>query len=315
LSSSHLYYADSSGGDLYLTLPNASHVEGYLYQIKKTSSSNSVFISGNGLIDSQEILELANNSLGSTKLLAAGGNWHIISQQGESSTKDIASSNLVLHWKLDEVSGLTAIDGKGSYNGTLVNMVGSEWTNTGVIDGALLFDGSADHITHSLTSPKPEGTWSHWVRADQIRRMVTFYESDGTGVDYNGFGGSSSVLEIHLGINSGGKMELLYQDGAPGSAKATCASVTSISVGTWYHVGVTWDTGNEIKLYLNGVLEGTTSTTGLVFDGRTATVKQLGRVGDGAADRHWDGMIDDVRVYNRVINSNEMFQLYLRSRP
>ena len=55
------------------------------------------------------------------------------------------TSNLIAHWKLDEVSGLSAADSALSHTGTLTNMVGDEWT-AGVVDGALQFDGVDDVI-------------------------------------------------------------------------------------------------------------------------------------------------------------------------
>jgi hypothetical protein len=58
------------------------------------------------------------------------------------------TSNLVSYWKLNESTGTTATDSQGGHNGTLTNFPGdnSQW-KTGIISGALDFDGSNDYVT------------------------------------------------------------------------------------------------------------------------------------------------------------------------
>ncbi len=46
--------------------------------------------------------------------------------------------------------------------------------------------------------------------------------------------------------------------------------------------------------------------SGKTFSGNTATVHQFGQVGDGTTERHWDGLIDDVRIYDYALSSEEI---------
>ena len=65
---------------------------------------------------------------------------------------------LIGHWKLDETSGTSAADSSGSgRTGTLQNMAGNEWT-TGMIDGALQFDGINDYISLPRASALETGS-------------------------------------------------------------------------------------------------------------------------------------------------------------
>src|SRR5437870_5241733 len=51
----------------------------------------------------------------------------------------------VAHWKLDDGSGSTAADATGNgHTGTLLN--GPAWTPSGILDGALGFDGTNDQV-------------------------------------------------------------------------------------------------------------------------------------------------------------------------
>jgi len=71
--------ADSSSGNIQLTLPTASTVEGRLMEIKKTSITNVVEIIGGGNLDGMTGYRLSSGNLGSLQLISASGNWHVLS--------------------------------------------------------------------------------------------------------------------------------------------------------------------------------------------------------------------------------------------
>ena len=62
-------------------------------------------------------------------------------------------------------------------------------------------------------------------------------------------------------------------------------------------------------LYVNGSEVGRETMNGKLFEFRSATVRQIGRVGDGTISRHWDGLIDDLRIYNRPLTPQEITDL------
>jgi hypothetical protein len=76
---------------------------------------------------------------------------------------------------------------------------------------------------------------------------------------------------------------------------------------------LTWDGTNSatngVKIYKNGVALGATFTDGVgsrVVD--TSNPMIIGNRGN--LNRTFDGFIDDVRVYNRVLTLSEIRQLY-----
>jgi hypothetical protein len=74
-----LVVADTSGGDIVLTLPPLESSQGARYSLKKTGAPNTLTISGQGsdTIDGQSslVLRLENSSL---SLRATTGGWVII---------------------------------------------------------------------------------------------------------------------------------------------------------------------------------------------------------------------------------------------
>lgn len=77
----------------------------------------------------------------------------------------------------------------------------------------------------------------------------------------------------------------------------------SLSVGTLYHLALTYD-GAAIVAYLDGRQIGTTADSGnITYSGGSLTV-------GFNAFGSWRGLIDDLRIYNRALPANEVRQLY-----
>lgn len=83
---------------------------------------------------------------------------------------------------------------------------------------------------------------------------------------------------------------------------------TQIIPNTWYHVAFTID-NSSLKLYLNGVLEGSSSTSN-AFNYMTGRKVYLGGSNDPIAYAPFTGSMDNVRFYNRVLTPTEVSQLY-----
>lgn len=82
IGASAMNVVDSSAGNVTLTLPTPTAVEGEIYVIKKTSTNHVVTVTaGSNLIESKISMKLIANSLSHLELMAASGNWHILEQQ------------------------------------------------------------------------------------------------------------------------------------------------------------------------------------------------------------------------------------------
>ena len=80
------------------------------------------------------------------------------------------------------------------------------------------------------------------------------------------------------------------------------AKSNAIPNNTWVHIVGTYD-GARAKIYRNGVLDADNPLTGSI----TITGGNSFRVGYAAAASHWwNGLIDDVRSYNRALSQAEV---------
>jgi Concanavalin A-like lectin/glucanases superfamily len=91
------------------------------------------------------------------------------------------------------------------------------------------------------------------------------------------------------------------------AAGAEVSSTTTIQTGVWYHVAGTWDSKTGLKIYVNGVLEGTNAA--LVT--RTASGAAL-MIGNQPAfgPRLFNGLIDEVQVFDRALTAAEVETIF-----
>lgn len=95
----------------------------------------------------------------------------------------------------------------------------------------------------------------------------------------------------------------LQSDGA-----TTVGSATSgVTFKTWAFISATRTSVGVTNIYINGVLSSAANqSSGTPASGTTNVV--IGN--NNAASRNFDGFIDEVRVYNRVLSSIELLSLY-----
>jgi len=83
----------------------------------------------------------------------------------------------------------------------------------------------------------------------------------------------------------------------------TLEEVIQYTLEEWHHVALTFDEG-EVKIYLNGSVEGEGSVTS-PLSGNVLTLKVAA---DSDGQNLFLGIIDEVRVYNRALGEDEINQ-------
>lgn len=79
----------------------------------------------------------------------------------------------------------------------------------------------------------------------------------------------------------------------------------TLGYGIWHHMCGTWD-GTTATLYYNGIKEGSLSIGGtMVYDSNPLVIGK-----DLFYNYCFNGAIDDIRIYNRALSSNEVQRLY-----
>jgi hypothetical protein len=201
----------------------------------------------------------------------------------------------IAHWKLDETSGVNAVDSVGGHDGTLID--GPVWS-AGQIDGALNFDGNKDTIgvphadTLSLTDTM---TFIAWVNASSYgaNYQTIIAKDGGTGSNSNYWFGAWQN-DLAFGFFSGGTFREVFTSGL------------NLQAGTWYQLAASFDNAkDEVRLYVNGaqVHSGT-----LAFSPAAVTADLT--IGRSPIGEYWRGLLDDVRIYDSVLPVSEIADLY-----
>ncbi|MFB0555852.1 MAG: LamG domain-containing protein, partial [Phycisphaerae bacterium] len=201
-----------------------------------------------------------------------------------------ASAELVAYWKFDESSGTTAFDSSG--NGLDGTLLGDPQWAAGKIGGALDFDGNGDYVdcgNSELFDIVDELTVSAWIYLRSVPsdwRAIIAKGDSAWRLSTNG-----STQGMHFSFTGGGRNYLRAD------------SITEIPFNEWHHVCGVYDIKNGARIYIDGVEEATNPDTGGV-DVDTFNVF-IGENSE-ATGRYWDGLIDDVQVYNHAMTESEI---------
>jgi len=198
----------------------------------------------------------------------------------------------------------TTADSAGNGNtGTLYNQ--PTWQPAGgQTDGALQFDGLDDKVedldADSYLNGLSAVTVSLWVKSDVTnqdrgilfgRDPTSHDEELGIRYDKKGaFGGGARVIKASIRTTFG---------------YTQIESTSNVQTTDWQHIALVWESSSALKLYINGQLDPLTYNQGATF----GTVKGIQKLmlGRGTKGKYWDGLIDDVRIYNRVLDANEVY--------
>lgn len=304
LSGNSMVFVDTSLGDITLNLPEASTVTGRKYMIKKTSLLNNITIQASRDIEDYSEISLIVNEMGSLSVLSASGNWHILNLTGDGS---VTLEGLISWWKFDETSGSLASDSSNDNNnlGTINNISAANIGVSGKLNQALDLDGSDDYVSITSDASLDVGNVVSvlaWVYLRDVTDRPTIFSTR-----RNNLAGS---WQFELGNGNGGSARVCLS--SPGQWNAETNNDVVAEDG-WYHVAFT-KSGTSVgdtKIYVNGASET------LITDNPQTWVdngseKLIGAGASLGAVYFIDGIIDDVRIYNRALTSDEVQSVYLQ---
>jgi beta-galactosidase len=204
------------------------------------------------------------------------------------------TNGLLAWWKMDESSGSTAADASG--NGLDAAVSGGTFT-TGYFSNALRFNGSGNAAT--FASPDTALiTLAGWARADAQGNSLYPRIFDTPG------------YRLFFRFDSQGSNGLDFATYSTGNGD-WFSGANTISTGTWYHVAARYDRSslaNLPALYVNGNRLALTTITSP--SGTQPPYSGTGYIGNKSGlTRAWNGLIDDLRIYNRLLTDSEIAAL------
>lgn len=231
------------------------------------------------------------NATGGRVMLTSTSN-QTFATNGATFNNLIINDGMVGYWKLDEGSGSSAADSSGYGNdGTLGNS--PTWINTslpslGFTDGAALsLNGSTNYVSLGTSN----------LPATNAAQSISLWANIGATTNGNLIAlSNSSSAAVQIKVNG-------TSFGAYGWGGGTLVQTTTPSTGTWHHIAYTYDGAGNQTLYIDGIATTATATnqTGSV------TTAYLGTYAPN--NEMFNGSLDDVRIYNRVLTAAEVSAL------
>ena len=239
-----------------------------------------------------------------------------------------AQVGLIGHWTFNESDGDVAADRSGNgHDGTLEG--DPQWTDGGIRGGALEFDGDGDYVQTTLDELQTADnfTISAWFKANvtDTGQYHIMWIGDVAG---NGWGSQS---ELHMTINHFRfSNKLSFYFGSGGELDGTSINIVSLEDFTdtsdWHHIagvienangptvqGTLYLDGQVVEPFVDGFVNGdgdqfpTTDSADVPERDTWNTEFRIGQA--GPAQRWFDGLIDDVRVYDRALSEDEVVQV------
>jgi len=205
------------------------------------------------------------------------------------------TDNLLAYYKCDENAANTTVsDAHGSETGTASTNTSNIYAAGGKINSAFDLDGSSERIDlTNLLSGVSAMSYSCWVNTDTTGSYRRVISKDDSAASYN----------TTLRKTSSEKMQMLLSTTTNGSITGS----TTLSIGTWYHILFTYD-GTNMNLYINGSID----ATAVPHTGNLKTASDIITLGTyrGGGGEYWNGLIDEVGIWDRGLTSSEATELY-----
>lgn len=278
----------TTGAKLTLTPPASDYaIDRYEVSIGGTlsgtfSSASELYLSGltpNTLYENIDVIavDIYGNVSPSSNVISLTTN----------STASITTSGLMAYYKLDETSG-AIIDSQSTNDGTNFGAT----SVAAKIGNGYSYDGVDDYSILPTTYFSGDVSWSiaMWL-------------------NINGLQASRSGILVIRPQNTGGMHILLNSNGTLliGRWNGGATTITP-PISSYFHLAVTFDQPSRIlRVYVDGTLDNEVTLTGaqtFAFSGDVI-------VGDGVpAELNYDGIIDELPIYNRSLNPLEVADLY-----
>ena len=226
--------------------------------------------------------------------------------QGVSSTTSMTitvtaslSDGLAHYWSFNEGTGTTAADSIGASTGTLLSFDFNSvdgWA-PGISGSGLNFKGITDYVNLNnnglvLTNNFSISAWINPRDAVDQGAIIN--------IQLNYLTSGLAIIAMNNGITVTGT--------TTAGSKGQFFSQGAIQNGSWYHIVVVYN-NSTVTLYINGVNQGS------VYWGGDIVMNPSVPSSIGYWNYFFNGIIDEVKIYSRVLSSQDVLQLYQSLTP
>lgn len=212
------------------------------------------------------------------------------------------TDNLILAYNFNNLSSLGENDtivfdisghgNNGTVNGAIFNSSGGQLL--GNYDGAYTFDNlTNNHIDTNFNRNLNTTSWAIelWVKSAHTT------QAEGSDIFVKGF-------DYRIFQTNDGDLRFLTRNLS--GDDITSSNVGNTSDLIWHHVFYTYNfSENKTYMYFDGILEDSRNQQGIVANNNKFTIG-----GGGGSGFEFNGSVDEVRLWNRTFNGEEVFQSY-----
>ncbi len=259
---------------------------------------------GNGVGDNEDysgriysINPVNGTQLGGTEVTITGSGFESLVSQ-ETDNVDAQSIPMLGYWPLDEYDSNDQVQDYSGNDWDGIPSSNPSSNESGMVNDSFGFDGVEDSI-------EIPGTGPHFSGLEQMSVSAWINPTDlGDSGDANS--------QYNRMIITQNQAWYLYLEYTPDGTVLVWAihgygrveSTTTFTTDTWYHVSGAWD-GDYACVYINAVAEGCTS-----YANTMPSSTLISYIGKQQSENYFYGFIDDVRLYDRYLNSSNILSLY-----
>jgi hypothetical protein len=212
------------------------------------------------------------------------------------------ADNPVALWHFDENTGNITYD---SCDGKDGNFISGNWTSDGRYNESILFDGDGDYIeipyNATLQFSSGDWTWVGWVYPENLNPSNNKLL----------FGKMESVNDKNFQVGMETNNNILFS-----TYSSTCYYHYQLDVNVsmkednWYHLAFVLKDGVAKEIYVNGTLRASTGSNADIPSACDNQPLYIGANKRNPATTSWDGKLDELAIFNRALNSSEVWDIY-----
>ncbi|RJQ19718.1 LamG domain-containing protein, partial [Candidatus Woesearchaeota archaeon] len=183
------------------------------------------------------------------------------------------------------------------------------WSSSGKVGGAYSFDGMGDYVeipNHASLNPASL-TVAAWVN------ITSSAPSNGASIASKQSTGFLQGYSLRLATVTGTEPQFVFRD--TNGTIHIIRGTQNLTLSQWVFIVGSYDQQTQTaRVYVNGVLDNSTTLGGTVIINHSSTPLGIGRAnvtGVTVANTAFNGSIDEVILFNRSLSAAQIYQLYL----